>query len=508
MVAPSRQSALLVRADAGAQIGTGHVMRCLALAQAWQDAGGPVMFAMAAEVPALSQRLAAEGMGVTHIEAIAGNVADAQHTLDRAQALGAVWVVVDGYHFDGDYQRRLQAAGLKVLCVDDNGGAEHYFADVILNQNLHADAAWYTACEPSTQLLLGPRYALLRREFMPWREWRREVPETARKVLVTLGGSDPENVTLQVVQGLQLLPARDFEAVVVVGAGNPHYSALGRAAQAARFPIRLERNAAHMPDLMTWAEVAVSAAGSTCWELARMGVPTVALVCADNQRRLAEGLEAAGVVLNLGWHAHVTPAHIAEALSELSGSASRAAMASKGQAVVDGLGPLRVVRHMTERHSLSLRPVVVADRRLVWEWANEPEVRAVSFAKQPIPWEQHVQWFASKLADPGCLFYIAHDQAQQPVGQIRYEVQGAEAVVSLSVKRQARGHGYGSRMIQLGSRQAFESAPIRAIHAYVLPDNEASLRAFLKAGFKRQALTRLGEVEAQHLVLERDICNG
>ena len=156
---------LLFRTDASVGSGTGHVMRCLALAQALQDAGGHAIFAVADATPALEERLRMEKVEHLRPKVIPGSPDDAKETVELAQKKNASWVVVDGYHFGAEYQSLLKAAGLKLLFVDDNGHGESYSADLVLNQNTHARPGLYRKRDPQTRLLLGPRYAMLRREF-------------------------------------------------------------------------------------------------------------------------------------------------------------------------------------------------------------------------------------------------------------------------------------------------------------------------------------------------------
>ena len=196
---------LIIRADASIAMGTGHVMRCLALAQAWQDEGGECIFAMAETTAASEERIRAEKFAVTNVVACPGTPQDAAQGVDLALAHHAPWIVVDGYQFDVEYQRKLKAAGLKLLVVDDTGHAGAYVADLVLDQNAHATKDLYQLREPYTVLLLGPRYALLRREFKTWRAWKREIAPIARKVLVTVGGTDPGNLTIRVIRALRML---------------------------------------------------------------------------------------------------------------------------------------------------------------------------------------------------------------------------------------------------------------------------------------------------------------
>lgn len=318
-------------------------MRCLALAQGWQDTGGRAVFAVAQDVPALRARLRAEGAEVAPIAAPPGGSQDAAETARLAQEAGAGWVVADGYHFGQGFQRAIKGANLRLLAIDDNAEAEHYYADIVLNQNLHAQEGLYACRESYTQLLLGPSYALLRREFRKGNGWSRNVPPVARRILVTMGGSDPKNVTLTVLRAVQGLRVDGLEAVVVVGGANPHDEALREAVRASSVPVRVERDAADMAALMAWADVAVAGAGSTCWELAFMGPPSILLVVADNQARNAAALEEVGAFVVLR-APQQEAGSIAEALEGLLASPGRRQeMAARAGRLVDGLGRQRVV---------------------------------------------------------------------------------------------------------------------------------------------------------------------
>jgi UDP-2,4-diacetamido-2,4,6-trideoxy-beta-L-altropyranose hydrolase len=344
-------------------MGTGHAMRCLGLAQAWQDAGGKATFVTTSDVPAFKARLEADGIGVASLDLQAGGEDDSQHTIELMHELDAGWLMLDGYHFTSSYQRAIKDSGLDLLLVDDNGDADHYYADLVLNQNLHAHENLYSKRESYTRLLLGTRYALLRREFLKWREWKRVIRPLGRKVLVTLGGSDPDNITLRVMRALEQVPVDGIEAVVVVGSSNSHQEELETAARSANFPIRIETNVTNMSELMAVADVAISAGGSTCWELAFMGLPSVVLIVADHQRAVAERLHMSGSAVNLGWHRDCSVSEMAKTLRwMLQTPRVLARMADRGQQLVDGFGSQRIVQAMTEHvgsatiHSTRLTP--------------------------------------------------------------------------------------------------------------------------------------------------------
>jgi UDP-2,4-diacetamido-2,4,6-trideoxy-beta-L-altropyranose hydrolase len=343
---------ILIRADANVEKGTGHVMRCLALAQGWQDAGGRAAFAMAESPAAIRQRLAAENIEVHEVRQAAGTGEDANRTAELAQACGATWIVVDGYSFGIEYRRRIKNAGMKLLWIDDNGDAAYCFADMVVNQNVHAGESLYASREAECRLLLGPRYAMLRREFDAWRGWKREInavgiSAVGSKVLITMGGSDRENVTLAVVEALQAVSIANLEAVVVVGGSNPHFESIADAAESFHGKIRVERNAANMAELMAWADIAVSAAGSTCWEMCLLGLPAILIDVAENQRPIAEGLARLAVSIHAGSSENVSSEKMAADIEGLLLSAEcRSAMSRRGRELVDGEGSRRVVSEL------------------------------------------------------------------------------------------------------------------------------------------------------------------
>jgi UDP-2,4-diacetamido-2,4,6-trideoxy-beta-L-altropyranose hydrolase len=339
---------LLIRADGSTQIGTGHLMRCLALAQAGVDAGMEVELACAEIPEPFRARFQHEDVVTHEVRAAPGTPADAERTAALARELGADWLALDGYGFDPEYQR-LARRGVRVLVVDDLQQFARYEADLLLNQNLGADPARYATVGDSKRLLLGPRFALLRREYRRWRSWTRPAPRATVRLLVTLGGSDPENVTARVLEAIRGL-ARGVDSVtVLIGASNPHGIALERLAGALRVPVALERDVRDMPEVLASAELAVAAGGTTSWELACMGLPSVVIAIADNQRPIAEALHRAGSAHSVGWHRDCDVRTIGEAVGRLiEAPEERERISRAGRELVDGLGAERVCAAMAE----------------------------------------------------------------------------------------------------------------------------------------------------------------
>jgi UDP-2,4-diacetamido-2,4,6-trideoxy-beta-L-altropyranose hydrolase len=506
---------LLFRADASVAMGTGHVMRCLALAQAWQDAGGSAVFAMAEVTPAVGERLRSESCAVVSISDEAGTHADARQTIAQAREKAAEWVVVDGYQFAEEYQRELKSAGLKVLFLDDSGHAAHYSADLVLNQNVCADESLYTTRESYTRLLLGTRYCLLRREFGARAKCDREISPVGSRLLVTLGGSDPENLTARALQALTRVNTKNLQVSVVVGGSNPHFQALQCAAvkigNQPGLKIRAHRDISNMAELMAWADGAISAAGSTCWELCRLGLPALLIDAAENQKALARELDRRECAIHVGGAKEVSDEMIANQLEQLFRSFElRKSLSLRCRQLVDGCGTRRIVSLISGGEGVHLRRARTDDGRLLWEWVNDPDVRSASFASGYISWEAHVKWLEDKLLQNGSLILIAEDDEGTPVGQIRFDsLQAGEglegdAKVDVSVAKTRRGHGLATTLIKLGMRALLRERNSNRVHAFVKPANVSSVRVFEKANFRQVGTEQVRGNAVIHFVCERN----
>lgn len=463
---------ILFRTDASASIGTGHVMRCLALAQALVRNGHKATF-LSKELPdALKEKMTGAGCGVETLKAAPYGKEDAQETAKRGKGS---WVIVDGYAFDGAYQDVLKQNGISVLFVDDYVHADHYAADIVLNQNVYATAEGYG----KTSLLLGPRYALLRPEFAEIQP-ERIMLKRARNVLVTLGGADPDNVTGKVIRALRTIPK--IRVTVVIGGANPHAEDIKTLCAEAGYEVA--NNTPDMRGLMALADVAIAGGGTTSYELARMGLPSLMLILADNQRAVAEGFEKAGVAKNLGWHADVSEEVIAKKASNLlNDGEARKAMSLAGKDLVDGYGALRVAQVLTGE-PLWLRKALPQDYDRLFTWANDPTVRASSFSPDAISSGEHLRWFVRKIGDDKTILLIGIDKNEAPVGQIRFDIESDRAEIDVHTAPEHRGHGYGSALITQGIRILFKTAyGVNSVHAYAKEDNAASAGAFRKAGF-------------------------
>ena len=474
------------RADASASIGAGHVMRCIALAQALQDQGREITFVSRCDSDPLKQRMRDEGFSLIPVDRICPDPSDLKNTLSILKnhiTDQKTWLVLDGYHFTPEYQKAIREEGFRLLVIDDMNHLPHYHANILLNQNIHARDLNYH-CDEDTTLLLGTSYVLLRREFLKYRNFKRQIPDRAKNVLVTLGGSDPDNVTLNVIEALKLLKDLDISVRIIIGPANPRQEFLHRSLDSVRFAAEVLVNPNNMPELMAWADIAISAGGSTCWELAFMGVPIIALILTDNQKAVAEGIAKEGFGVNLGWHNNFDmEVASGEIKTLIQASDRRLDMVQKGQVRIKAPGRDHVCKEIFAR-SISIKPVKESDCNLIWQWANDQDVRNSAFCSDMILLEDHKKWFHLKMNDPQSYQFVGYDGSNQPIGQIRFdEICEREYDVDVSIDKRFRKKGYGSELVKQAIRELWNVADVDVIHSHVKLGNSASKTIFLSAGF-------------------------
>ena len=327
---------LILRSDASPRIGTGHLMRVLALGQGWSEAGGTVLVSPGDAPAALCDRLTTEGFRVVP-EALAtllSNDRSAVAAVDLPETALAELAACD------DDSRS------RTLLVDDLAQLPTYPCGLVLNQNAHADRAAYPPERPPNYLL-GLEYVLLRREFRTWSRSVKPVRRIATRLLVTFGGADPARMTLRAVQALDALPPAirgSLEVRVLVGAANPDTAPIEAAIAGSSVAATLERSVVRMAERMAWADLVLVSGGTTVWELAAMGCPALVVETAPSEPFLVGGLRRVGLFDLLGPAESLDGAAIAVAIERrVTDVAWRRLMARRGQSLVDGRGVDRVV---------------------------------------------------------------------------------------------------------------------------------------------------------------------
>ncbi len=472
---------LTILADATPQMGTGHVMRCLALAQAAQDQGLDVRLAGRVEVPWVRERLAQEKIGFAHRARAVPKQENPQELLAFLQTLPQEspgkdnWLVFDGYHFGPDCQKAVREIGYKLLVIDDYAHLPEYSCDILLNQNIGAEELAYTG--DIGQKLLGPKYALLRREF---REARKEaedriLPEQPQNILLTLGGGDFSEHLAKLALDFNL-PELAGRTLRVIAGAMPEEKIRGCLKNC---PAKLEilRRVDDMPALLLETDLCVTAGGSTCWELCCLGVSFLTVEMAENQEGVVVGLSSQQVASTFSCDTFCL-------LLGKAGYLLRTSQSLRARSLVSGMGAMLTILKLFEILGQYLRAATPEDCRNLWEQVNEPEMRSLAQNPAHVPWEEHQRWYATRLTS-ALPFWIIEVDNKKFAGYIRFE-KNSESAVRLSVllAREYRGQGLGSRLLSVACHLFWEAFPSIDIEALVLEDNIASQRMFNKVGFR------------------------
>lgn len=308
---------IVFRCDASIQIGSGHVMRCLTLANELAQQGAECSFICRRHHGNLIEKIQEHGHQVyplplesdsyvasnnkavlAHADWLASTQQrDAELSRSIVEPISPDWLIVDHYSLDESWEKRLRQYCKKIMVIDDLADRKHD-CDILLDQNFGRNPQdYYSYINKNCELLCGPIYTLLRPEFAEWREYslyKRRKGDWA-SVLINLGGVDKDNITTKILKALQSNALPDqCSIVVVMGLTSPWIEVVKQQASIMPWITEVKVGVDNIAELMAHSDLAIGAAGSTSWERCCLGVPTIMLILADNQRAIARALEDAG----------------------------------------------------------------------------------------------------------------------------------------------------------------------------------------------------------------------
>jgi len=482
-----------VWADASASAGAGHIMRCLALAEALRIAGARVDFFGCVHIDDVASAITERGFELTRLSLpVESGASELRTHLDR-RSEPMDWLVVDSYGADAGEEASLRPSVERIAVIDDLANRPHD-CDLLLDQNLAEDSKRrYDSLVPASAVqLLGPRFALLRSEFWDSSALLRPRDGAIRRVLVTFGGTDPTHETLKTLEALERLRT-PIAVDVILGCTDGEYHA--RVTEAVkRLPdARLYGYVANMAELMASVDLVVGAGGSTTWERCALALPSVTTVVAPNQMEATAMVAQRGATVNLGWFEDVDAQTIASAVERLLDSPDEVkAISEAAAAVVGGRSDgARVVASMmitlnSPADACQLRAMGPDDARQVLQWRNDDRVRLAMTDQHIISPAEHADWFAQIQADPSQHHYV-FECAGTPLGVMNLKSLDSDGLIEWGFYLGERWapRGSGAVMGKLGLRTAFTSLGAREVRGRVVDTNLASLRLHEKLGFDR-----------------------
>jgi UDP-2,4-diacetamido-2,4,6-trideoxy-beta-L-altropyranose hydrolase len=477
---------VIFRADGNSQIGLGHVIRSLALADMLPK-DYTRTFAIREPSETLKTQINQVCDQVFELPSAANDMDEVKWLVHSVVRSGDI-VVLDGYHFTTDYQRIIKNNGNGLICIDDLY-LNHFVADAIINHAGGVEPSNYSV-EPYTKLYLGPAFALLRQPFL---EAAKCIPQRVdtHQAFINMGGADPHNHTLEVIKRVLLIPSI-HQIHVLLGSA---YQALAtiEAICITHPRIKLHHNltAEAIRSLMEQCGVAICPPSSVSYEYCAVKGLCFLKQTAGNQIFMLQYL----TLHRLAFHF--------DAIEEVLNSADKYIDESiRNQATHFNNHIEENLRALVHNISLTteypqIRKATPADLDLYFEWANDPEVRKNAFHPDPISLEQHKHWFSRKLSDPSTLLYVCEYKGI-PIGQVRVDLEGQDGVISYSIDKNHRGKGIGKILIRLLIEffmSTFASKYLRLI-AKVKPENIPSIRVFNGLGFKQTNKEQIHNVPA------------
>jgi spore coat polysaccharide biosynthesis predicted glycosyltransferase SpsG/RimJ/RimL family protein N-acetyltransferase len=468
-----------IRADAGASLGTGHFARASAVADALTTGGGAEVVLVTGEDGA--SLVPAYFPAGTRVVALASDQASPAGTM-RALSEGAFApdvIYLDQYGEVSEWEAQAAEAGVGLVVLDDLNEATR--ADVIVRPH-GGDAKRLGGI-----VLRGPAYLPLSRHVTAPADRAQSHAAKARlKLNVCFGGTDPTGETPKALKALAALDGVDADVVIGPGA-NIDLELLDAAERMPHVTLHRAPSQERLAELMSEADLALGAGGVMLWERLCLGVPSLVISVAPNQRPQIDTMAAAGAIRFLGDHVQVTLDEIVQAVTALAGEEpARVAIAAMGRKLVDGRGALRLAAWLRAL-TLSARDVQLDDAEDLLNWRTDDRNWQHNWEDVEKPdFASHVAWLKAKLEDPDCVFRIL-TRADEPVGVVRFDLADAGRAAYLSIYLLPAWHGrkMGLPVYCAAERALRRSHPgVRRIVSRIHHDNTASERLHRDAGFK------------------------
>ena len=456
---------VLIITEGSKEIGFGHITRCMSLYQAFNEIN-------------ISVRFIVNGDSV--IESILKNIEyqifnwlkypDKFFKLLKKSDI----IIIDSYLTDERFYKKISELGEFAVYIDDNKRIE-YPKGVVINGSILASELNY-APQKEVKFLLGSHYIPLRREF--WNVEKKEINRTVESVLVTFGGDDLRNMTPSI---LKMLIHKYPQLIknVVIGRGFGNITEIENLKDA-RTNLIYYPDADEMLNLMLESDIAISGGGQTLYELARVGVPTIAIGIASNQLHNLNNWQKVGFIELAGfWDDKKLYDNIKDKLELIKRRVIRLKKSRISKKYVDGMGSLRIVKYVLNEYytnKINLRPLKFEDMKDIYELSNEDEVRENSFNTEKIEFTDHEKWFNEKLEDKKCVFLVLEIDGDF-AGQVRFNLLEYEATISISITKKYREKGLGANILKNSLKYLKENlTSIKIVKAYIKENNHKSIK--------------------------------
>ena len=477
---------VVFRVDSSGEIGSGHLSRCINLAEELRSRGSDVTFVCrdldGAGISSLEEKLFRTVLLPRSTEVILQSV-DASEFIASFVGARPDWVVLDNYSLSSEWETAVRPFVEKIAVIEDLAD-RHHDCDLLIDQN-YSDRTVETfkpQVPETCKFLIGPKYAMLNSVFAKIREVSVAPRTELKRVLVFCGGSDPKNLTKTVLDALSGDEFSDLAVDVVIGAQNQNFKPGSTNQYGSN--IQFHKSGDDFAKIMSKSDLAIGAGGTTTWERMCLGLPSIIVSIAENQVPTCEKLAREGFIRYLGPQSEVSNESVAGAVREFLKTPSElSAVSFNSQIVVDGKGCMRVAEAMcpTSEDELKVRLATKHDCIDYFNWANDSQVRENSLDSADIEWTGHQKWFTEKINSESTEMYVL-EASGLPVGQIRFELVDETAEINYSLDELVRGRGWAATAVEVAIKD-FRIQNSHLLKAQVKKANVRSRSVFRTLGF-------------------------
>jgi len=454
---------ILIRTDSSQKIGSGHVMRCLTLAEELRGLGAIVEFITRNHLGSISQQIKNKGfkvyllprptikqqknlVGYEELLGVKQDI-DSYETIQIIKHSETDWLIIDHYGLNYNWEEKLRSYTKKIMVIDDLANRKHD-CDILLDQNyIHDKNRYDELLLPCTTKLLGVKYALLRKEFIGSKNNRIQ-GLAIKRIFVFFGGSDIGNLTILAIKTLAKPKLKHLLVDIVVGTANLYLSEFEKEIE--KYPnIKIHIQIDNIAELMTKADLALGAGGTTTWERLVLGLPSIVVTDSDNQVAFTKDLDKDGYTKWLGNVDQVDEKVMYDALlGAINNSSQLQEQSRKCKQLVDAKGAQIVSKLLLkgpDPEMLSVRRAKFSDALLYWCWANNSVVRKNTFNKGVTECQE---WFGKKLTDFNfntALLFI--ESSFGPIGIVCFDRVGSHYIIDYLLAKQFCEFGLEKTMV-------------------------------------------------------------
>ncbi len=474
--------------------GYGHITRCLSLYQAFEIRNIIPTFYVNGDEPSKEFLKDTNFQIINWLE----NQTELFHKVKDSDV-----IIVDSYKAEKEFYDHISMLTPSPVFLDDTLRI-NYPSGIILNGGINAEAMNYPKRDDLI-LALGTRFTPIRKEF--WEVIDKPLRVEMQTVLIIFGGQDVQNLTPRIMK-IFSRNFPNFKKKIIIGSGFTNQDQIYEAKDDST-ELYYAPSAQELIKIMSDCDLAISAGGQTINELARLGIPTVAIAVADNQIPHLNGwLKEKFLLAELTYTQPNLEHRLLLVLNHLKKKSVRDAVSKIGRQRIDGGGARRIAQFLVEKtagkNGYYFRNVIAKDASMIFNLSNDRLVRANSINQESIKWSDHLDWFTGKLMDDDCIFLVAFTTSDKFIGQVRFEIKGYYAEVNISLDKDFRGKGYSKSLIFNASYKCFHLKPnVGHILAYIRPQNSFSIKAFSKAGYVPFQKEKINDEEYFVLKLKR-----